>query len=164
MSAMPWTPPNVSQQLHRTARYGGCRKGSEGAPQAGCAAMARKPLAASPRRSPVLRRDGVYQSRAGQRKRPRPCERATRAAMLASWREIPRCRHPPLRDRAEGGEERERLDVEPHAVHVAEAAAGALDVGVALARHDQPLEAEAQTHPGVDDAPVSVQGEIGRAH
>src|SRR5450830_1523347 len=104
MSAMLWTPPNVSQQLHRTARYGagaereaealrklnaprwpesrprphpeighaldssqrlstatphsqvwgGCRKGSGGAPQAECAAMARKPPAAAPRDRPCF--------------------------------------------------------------------------------------------------------------
>src|SRR5450759_856583 len=86
---------HVSQQLHRTARYGGCRKGGGGTPQAGYAAVARKPPAATPRRSPVLRRDAVYQSRAEQPQRRRPCERAARAAMLASWREIPRRRHPP---------------------------------------------------------------------
>ena len=60
-----------------------------------------------------------------------------------------------------------RYEVEPHAVDVAEGAAGALDVGVALARHDEPLEAEAQAHPRVDDAPVAVQGvraEAGGAH
>ena len=54
------------------------------------------------------------------------------------------------------------LEVQPHAVDVAEAAAGALDVGVALARHDEPLEAEAETRPTGRRCPSCRRGGGGR--